>query len=223
MKVIIGLWVLMYSQLGFSEAEKLTCGNHALAQQLAELIIQEPGQMRSKLVCDEQLIKIAHIRAQQMLEAQKVSHDVNNTTPNQLLRMHDFALPKYYSLFGNQVESLAGGKDIPQEVLSDFLGSSLHRPHVLGEGEPFVAQDKIGVAYVRDPWTLHVDYWVVLIATDTESKNPGPPVKRTVSDTYKKNLLLSLREQENREKDKERKRRQTAYERRIKDQFGPPD
>ena len=223
MRIVIAVLMTTYLQLGVAETEELTCGNHELAQKLAELIIAEPKQNRQNLKCDEQLVRIAHLKAQQLAEAQVVSHDVNHTTPNQLLRKNQFALPKEYSLFGNQVESLAGGNDVPQEILTDFMGSHLHRPHVLGEGDFFAAQNKIGVAYVRDPWTLHVDYWVVLIATTEERKKTQPRAKEVVSDEFKKALLMTYRDREKIEKEKEKNRRKTAYERRIKDKFGPPD
>ncbi|WP_395374667.1 CAP domain-containing protein [Marinicella sp. W31] len=203
-----------------AETEELICGNHALAQQLAQLIINDPQQNRQQLICDSELTKIAHLKAQQMAEAQSVSHDVNNTWPNQLLRNNGFKLPKEYGLFANNVESLAGGKDIPEEVLGDFLGSDLHRVHILGTEGIYTEQDKIGVAYVRDPWTLHVDYWVVLIATDKQSES-AQVVKSTVSQSYKDNLILSLREN-NKEK-KIKHGRKSAYERRVKEKRGAPE
>ena len=219
MKLAVLLTLLTKLLAATAAAQDSSCGNHVLAQQLADLIIHNPEQKRQQLKCDAALTKIAHLKAQQLAEAQTVAHDVNNTWPNQMLRLNGFKLPNEYGLFTNNVESLAGGKDVPKEVLKDFVASDVHRTHILGTEGLYAEQDKIGVAYVRDPWTLHVDYWVVLIATD-KSSEPTLPVKSTVSQEYKDNLIMSLRENSKDKKIKHNKK--SLYERRVREKRGAP-
>jgi uncharacterized protein YkwD len=85
--------------------------------------------------------------------------------PNRMLRESGYPLPDtYLNGLANNVESIVGGIEAPEKVWRALVESPDHRPHVLGEDAAFLAQDEFGVAYYRDIYAPHVDYWVVVIA-----------------------------------------------------------
>ena len=152
------------------------CGNNTAAAKLVQLIKTHKNQQRVVLNCNENLNKIAKIKAQIIIDNQDLWHDAGNMTPNQLLRKHGFKLPKTYPTFGNQVEALAGGENTAEAVFEDFINSEPHRNLLLGEDDFFKSQDQIGAAFIKEPSTDHQYYWVVIIADEKENKAKQDPV-----------------------------------------------
>lgn len=152
------------------------CGNSPAAQQLAQLIQNHPKQQRMVLNCSKKLSTIAAIKAGHINDNEDIWHHAGRMAPNQLLRHHGFKLPPTYPFFGNQVEALAGGEEVVEQVLTEFLNSKPHRMLLLGEDAFFRAQDQIGVAYLEDPESDHRHYWVVIIATEKNNTIKQDPV-----------------------------------------------
>ena len=90
----------------------------------------------------------------------------NGAGPNVRARNAGFPLPVWYSTAfdANNVESIAAGQPTVQIVWGDFMGSPLHRDHLLGLVDMFRKQTKFGVAYLHAPNAQYVDYWVVVTA-----------------------------------------------------------
>lgn len=161
-----------------SLANQATCGNNDQAQQLARLIQDDQEQQRQALQCNQKLNEIALKKAAILLKNEDIWHNAGHLTPNQLLRHHDFKLPRTYPVFGNQVEAIAGGDGQVEFVFEDFLNSPPHRKLLLGEGAFFAAQDQLGVAYLEKPDSEHQHYWVVIIADERNQKiHPNPIIE----------------------------------------------
>jgi uncharacterized protein YkwD len=93
--------------------------------------------------------------------------------PNQMLREAGYPLPEVYQDgLANNVESIAGGIESPRAVLDALLASPAHRAHLLGEGPGFREQDEYGIAYARNLYAPHVDYWVIVIARRARPDDP---------------------------------------------------
>lgn len=184
-------------------ANESSCGNNAIAAELIDLIKNHKNQQRGVLSCNKSLNKIANIKAGIIIESKDVWHNAGHMTPNQLLRHHEFRLPKTYPIFGNQVEALAGGEHSAEEVFDDFLNSEPHRNLLLGEDDFFKSQDQIGAAFIKDLSTDHQYYWVVIIADEKENKikqDPVIEVEPPVFSNRKKNRGREIKEKHYRNK-----------------------
>jgi len=60
----------------------------------------------------------------------------------------------------------------PQEMVSRWLQSSGHRPHVLGEVAFYQQQTSVGVGVFRSPEAPHYKYFVFLSAPPNASLTP---------------------------------------------------
>ncbi|MGJ8662490.1 MAG: hypothetical protein ACSHWU_02520 [Marinicella sp.] len=136
------------------------CGLNSQAQELAELIIQLPEQQRQLLVCNDELVKIAQQRAEQLA---RNNHDPD-ISPNQVVIKGGFRFPSYYPISGNQVEAVAKNQATAKEALAYLTSSDSHQDHILGKGEFFGLQSQLAVGYFSDDDVLSHDQWVVLIA-----------------------------------------------------------
>ncbi|TQV70991.1 CAP domain-containing protein [Aliikangiella marina] len=153
------------SSLAFSE-----CGNNENARQLAKLIILDPRQPRQKLSCNSLLTEIADKKAKEMAELGRVTH-VGRSSANKRLIDAGYPLSKIYPrLFENNVEAIAGGISDANEMWEQFKLSETHRTHLLAEHEFYLLQDEIGVGFFKDRRSPHVEYWVVYLAHQGESK-----------------------------------------------------
>jgi uncharacterized protein YkwD len=159
-----------------THASQMICGNNEQAQKLAQLILTDMNQQRNDLNCSKKLNEIALIKANIIRQNQDIWHNAGRLTPNQLLRHHNFKLPKTYPLFGNQVEAIAGGEAAYEFVFEDFLNSSPHKKLLLGEDDFFKAQNQMGVAYLKDLDTDHQHYWVVIIADERNQTVKQDPI-----------------------------------------------
>ena len=159
------------------------CGMNTKAVQLAQLLIETQNQQRMTLVCNQGLAQAANEKAKIMARSEKVLHNLNNTSPNELLKNHGIILPLYYAKIGNQVESVLGGMQSAQETYDLFMTSKEHKNHLLGENEFYQGQTQIGVGYYFDKKTKHMDYWVVYITAlknNTEEYHLGMNTKPNI-------------------------------------------
>lgn len=128
-------------------------------------------QKRPVLRCRLDLQRFARLRAEDMARRGYLSHlTPDREGPNHLLRTAGYPLPpSYRGGLSNNVESIAGGIRSPEAVWDALTASSSHRAHLLGEHPAYREQDEFGVAYARDLYAPHVDYWVVIIARRTRA------------------------------------------------------
>jgi uncharacterized protein YkwD len=141
---------------------------------LGEMLAAHQAQQRVAMTCDPRLVAFAKARAADMAARGYFGHvNPDNIGPNELLVATGFLLPNTYSGGrNNNIESIVGGLPRPSEVLEALLGSTRHRPQVLGENPFFQSQDRFGVAYIYAPQTPQVDIWVVVFAREA---NPDEP------------------------------------------------
>jgi hypothetical protein len=123
-------------------------------------------QRRPVLRCRSKLQQFAHQRAMDMARRGYLAHlTPDHEGPNQLLRASGYALPQIYrGGLSNNVESIVGGIESPEAVWRELTASISHRSHLLGAHPAYLEQDEFGLAYVRDLYAPHVNYWVVIIA-----------------------------------------------------------
>jgi uncharacterized protein YkwD len=156
------------------------CGLNEKAIQLAQMLVESTNQRRVNLTCNSKLAVAASQKAQVMAQKEKVLHNLNNTSPNELLKNNGVVLPLYYAKIGNQVESVLGGMQTAAESYQLFMTSEIHKKHLLGENDFYQRQTQIGVGYYFDKKTKHMDYWVVYITAlknDLEEYRVGMNIK----------------------------------------------
>lgn len=163
------LALLSFNLIAKSDA----CGNNAKARQLVKLIMEDPDQLRLNISCNVLLVKAATEKAKLMAERGLVQHNLGGS-PNGRLRDVGYKLPPYYgSAFSNQVEAIAGGYSTAEEVWRGFKNSSVHADHLLGKLDFYQEQDEIGIAFLYDWNTPHVEYWVVYLSKGYEPNQLG--------------------------------------------------
>ncbi|MDC2890641.1 CAP domain-containing protein [Psychrosphaera sp. 1_MG-2023] len=140
------------------------CGNNEKAQQLYTLIVNDKDQNRTRIRCNPLLTRLAMEKAKKMQEFGLVQHNLGGS-PNAHLSNGGYQLPDYYGVqfHANQVEAVAGGYETAAQVWEAFKNSSAHRSHLLGEHEFYLEQDEIGVGFIREWHSPHVEYWVVYL------------------------------------------------------------
>ncbi|MDO6569123.1 CAP domain-containing protein [Alteromonas sp. 1_MG-2023] len=140
-----------------------TCGNSKQAINLANLIVNDENQQRTHIRCNPTLVAIAEEKVNDMAQRGFVSHFLGGS-PNTRLRNAGLTLPSYYgSAMSNQVEALAGGYSTAKKVWHGLKSSYSHKQHLLGEIPFYVEQNEIGVAFIKDIKTPHVEYWAIYI------------------------------------------------------------
>lgn len=145
------------------------CGNNAQAIALSNLIKLDKEQKRMNIRCNQILTDAAVEKAKQMAEFGLVVHNLGGS-PNSRLRNSNYKLPEYYGsdFNSNQVEAVAGGYSSENRVWKAFKQSLQHRTHLLGEHDFYFEQDEIGVAFIKNLESPHVEYWVVYITKGYE-------------------------------------------------------
>jgi uncharacterized protein YkwD len=146
------------------ESSGTTCDLEHREFQLAALLLGGK-QQRVSMACRPELQAFARRRALDMARRGYLAHRTpEGKGPNQLLRDTGYPLPpSYLGGLSNNIESIVGGVESPHAVWRALVDSRSHRPHLLGEGPVFQEQDEFGIAYVRDIYSPHVDYWVIVI------------------------------------------------------------
>lgn len=160
---IIVLSILVFG-LQVEAKPLVTCGTNAKAQQLFTLIVNDKDQNRTRIRCNPLLTKLAMDKAKKMQEFGLVQHNLGGS-PNAHLSNGGYQLPDYYGVqfHANQVEAVAGGYETAEQVWEAFKNSTAHRSHLLGEHEFYLEQDEIGVGFIREWHSPHVEYWVVYL------------------------------------------------------------
>lgn len=183
----LSLLTLLNSNPLWGEEFDANCANNEQAQALVDLIINDPGQQRTEIKCNPILAKAAAEKAKLMQERGLVAHNLGGS-PNSFLKERGYKLPSYYGhLMANQVEAIAGGFASAEEVWSGFKGSEGHRIHLLGEHDFYRQQNEIGVAFIYEWYSPHVEYWVVYLTEGAEDK---PEVDFTGKDNPNKSLFI---------------------------------
>jgi hypothetical protein len=136
-------------------------------QKIANLMLADAGQQRNNPVCDPILAQVARARAKDMATRNYFAHtNPNGDGPNLLAREAGYPLPDWYGSKqdSNNIESIGGGYESPNNAWQGWLKSPKHNVHVLGT-EPFYQnQDAYGVGYYYNADSTYQHYWVFLSA-----------------------------------------------------------
>ena len=114
------------------------------------------------LAVNDRLAAAAGFRANEMAQLDYFGHQSPQTGkwPNEVARDYGYALPAYWPNTANNIESIHRGSPTILGVLQSFVGSPLHRVHVMGQGW-FATHEEIGVgAHLGDR------VWSILTATE---------------------------------------------------------
>ena len=164
------------------------CGNNEQARKLAQLIIHDPAQTRITIRCNQLLTNIAISKAKKMADFGLVMHNLGGS-PNSRLSNANYQLPNYYGkdFNSNQVEAIAGGYANADKVWDGFKRSEGHRTHLLGEHEFYLEQDELGIAFIKEKKSPHVEYWVVYLA---KGKQKDQTVVKRFKEIPNKSLFI---------------------------------
>lgn len=152
----------------FSE-EANNCGNNKQAVKLSQLIMADEAQKRLTIRCNKLLTLAAEEKAKEMAEFGLVIHNLGGSPNSRLIKI-GYKLPEHYGeeFNSNQVEAIAGGYSSAKEVWQAFKRSEGHRTHLLGEHEFYIEQDEIGIGFIQEWESPHVEYWVVYLTKGFE-------------------------------------------------------
>ena len=143
-------------------------GSEAPDAAFTRLLVADPQQQHPRLVACPLLRLAATWRAQGLASGDPWGHlDRHGMGANTYARRAGCRLPAYYAPNGNNIESLVAGTPDATVALTALLNSPSHRAHLLGEGDFFREQNRIGVARATGGplgW-----YWCVLISRCEET------------------------------------------------------
>lgn len=126
------------------------------------LIKNDSRQKRRKLVCHPKLIEVAKKRSEELTVTWGHTN-ADGVTPNEQIVNSGLILPPYYSVVGNNVESIGGGT-VDVVVMFNALAQSLsHSIHLFGIGDFFESQIYCGIALA---YGGHYNYYWSIIITD---------------------------------------------------------
>jgi uncharacterized protein YkwD len=148
------------------------CQLNQQEQELAALLLNDPGQQRDALTCNPMLAQVARERAADMANRNYFSHtNPDGYGPNYLVQVAGYELPDYYSQTknANNVESIGAGQITANDVWAALRGSAGHRTHLLGEVSFYREQVEYGIGYVYQPGSTYQHYWVIIIARSGEN------------------------------------------------------
>lgn len=161
------LWVALCAAVLAPQAEAAL---NAQEQAIVDRMANASGQGRAFLKVDPILSQVARARAADMARRGYFSHEnPDGHGPNYLVRQAGYSLPPFYSAEGNNVESIAAGRASASETWSDWMSSSPHKRHLLGEIAFYAEQTSIGVGYVYEAGSRYRAYWVVITAPPSAS------------------------------------------------------
>lgn len=149
---------------------------------LFKRVAADSGQQRDPMTLDPILCIVARKRAADMASRHYFSHtNPDGFGANSLIRRAGYVLPSYYDLSrsGNNVESIGMSTGSPQSVVSLWLQSSDHRPHILGELDFYQQQSSVGVGVFRSADAPHYKYFVFLSAPPSASLRPRPAILKS--------------------------------------------
>lgn len=132
------------------------------------LMMDHPLQGRKELNVDRALHLAAMHKAKRISDLCLFSHVIDNTGPNTLAKNFGYDLPDWYSsgITANNIESISRGHPSTLSSFNALVKSESHRPHILGLGNFFANQTKIGVGYCHNPDNLGGwnDVWCIITA-----------------------------------------------------------
>lgn len=137
------------------------------AEQLGYLIERHTEQRRIALVPEPVLMSVAQARVEDMIARQYFSH----VTPegygaNYLVHATGWPLPDWYSQepAANNIESIAAGYPMPEDVIRALSHSPGHWAHLMGLIDFFKEQDSYGIGFAFSEVSTFHWYWAVIVA-----------------------------------------------------------
>jgi uncharacterized protein YkwD len=155
-----------------SRAETREMVATAREREVAALLTGDRGQQRPHLAWNPILAKVARARAEDMAARGYFAHvNPDGVGPNTLVERAGYHLPEQYDhrLAGNNIESAAEGYRSGAVAWRHWMGSPMHRSHLLGLTPQFREQTEFGVGYAERPGSRAGSYWVVLIARPAQA------------------------------------------------------
>jgi Divergent InlB B-repeat domain/Cysteine-rich secretory protein family/Bacterial Ig domain len=136
-------------------------------QGIANHLTSDPGQERPFLKLDPILTKVARAQAQDMAD-----HGYFGDTtpqgygPDYLVQQAGYQLPAGWTnpVTLNYIESIAAGESSADATWNDWMNSSGHKEHLLGENAAYQQETSYGVGFVDAPGSKYTYYWVVITA-----------------------------------------------------------
>lgn len=144
----------------------------AREREVAALLTGDRGQQRPHLAWNPILAKVARERAEDMAVRGYFAHvNPDGVGPNTLVERAGYHLPAQYDhrLSGNNIESAAEGFTSAAVAWRRWMGSPMHRTHLLGLTPEFREQTEFGVGYAERPGRRTGSVWVVLIARPAQT------------------------------------------------------
>jgi len=142
-----------------------SCELNAAEARINELLLSHPNQGRITLVCNPTLSAVARARAADMGSRAYFSHvNPDGEGPNYIVRQAGYTLPGEYSteIHGNNIESIGAGASSADDMWTNWMQSSKHVSHILGENDFFAQQIEYGIGFAQVPGSPYQFYWVFI-------------------------------------------------------------
>ena len=157
-----------------------TAATHTLSaeeEKLFKIVKAHPEQERKTMKLDPILCQVARSRAADLARREYFAHvNPDGEGPNLLVRRAGFFLPSFYSKSkdANNIESIAARspKGKAQDGFDQWLGSSFHRPHLLGLIDFNREQTFVGVGIFNSNDAPFATYYVFISAPKNRNQNP---------------------------------------------------
>lgn len=136
-------------------------------EQLGYLLEHHTEQRRIALVPEPVLMTVAQARVEDMIARQYFSHtDPDGYGPNYHVRATGWPLPDWYGQepAANNIESIAAGYPMPEDVIRGLSHSPGHWAHLMGLIDFFKEQDSYGIGYAFNDQAKYRYYWAIIIA-----------------------------------------------------------
>ncbi|NJK80781.1 MAG: hypothetical protein HC876_19960 [Chloroflexaceae bacterium] len=145
----------------------LACAPEEREAAIAEQMHTHPDQGRATMSCHPILEEVAREMAADMATRNYFDHiNPEGLGPNELVRMAGYPLDSGYdtALAGNNIQSIGGGVGSPDTIWNAWMGSAIHKTHLLGQSDFYATQTDYGVGYYYAPESEYKHYWVVITA-----------------------------------------------------------
>lgn len=114
--------------------------------EVLRIIMTAGWQKRRDAVIHPLLMLAAQKKAEDMVRKKYFSHNSpSGFTPNENVRSVGYTLPPWYPTKGNNVESIYGGSDNPESVVSAWFNSPHHHDHIAGATDFYAGQGAVGI------------------------------------------------------------------------------
>jgi hypothetical protein len=132
--------------------------------ELASRVVNHPQQQRTTFQYDAILNLTARAKAYDMIRRNFLGHvDPDGYGPNAAAALAGYQHP-YGNGTTNNIESVAPGRSTVEEVLNAWLGSSVHRDHLLGQTSFYRSQTRYGAGVASVPGAAYTDCYVFVTA-----------------------------------------------------------